>query len=186
MLLFINLSKGLDVNDSVAKRIQEGIQSGWVCGLGPGQARSGGDGAGLPSRLLAFGIWKARAPFFSLNSRISEAGMLASGFLVPREEWVLDGNASREKIRTEQGHEDRNGPSENLERKRRSDGRRQDSNCQENIIRMLAHQVGYNWVLREESSKGHLQSCPLCAWEAHKLATGCSCLIIPRSHLLQS
>lgn len=45
---------------------------------------------GLSLGLLDFNIWKARAALFSLNFRISEVDMLASGFLVPREESVLD------------------------------------------------------------------------------------------------
>lgn len=90
MFLFINLSKGLGVNDILAKGLQECIWSGWACGSGPGQAKPGGNGTGLSLGLLDFDIWKARASLFSLNFGISEVDMLASGFLVPREESVLD------------------------------------------------------------------------------------------------
>lgn len=92
MLLLINLSKGFGVNDILAKEIQEGVRSEWACGAGAGQAKPGRDGMGLSSGLLDFDIGKARASLFSLNSRISEVDMLASSFLVPREELVLDHN----------------------------------------------------------------------------------------------
>lgn len=122
VLLLINLSKGFGVNDILAKGIQEGVWSEWACAPGAGQAKPGGDGTGLSSGLLDFDIWKARASLFSLNSRISEVDMLASSFLVPREELVWTAIPYERRGSGQSWDVDRNGPLENLERKRRSNG----------------------------------------------------------------